>query len=84
MTDLFRSNFALDVAAIDLPLVEDHGMNVLEGSGEVRALTFSVDKAKEIERGVWEAAEGIVEDTETDELAVIISSDCTIEFLKQR
>jgi len=79
--DLSRTNFALDAHTMSLPIVEDHGMDVIEGSGEVRAQSLSVDRSKGIERGVWEVAEGIVEDTETDELAVILSGEGTIEFL---
>ena len=79
--DLSRTNFTVDVAAMDLPVLADHGMTVVEGSGEVRHQTLSVNRELGIERGDWEAAEGVVEDTEADELAVIISGDATIEFL---
>ncbi|MBT6203432.1 MAG: cupin domain-containing protein [Alphaproteobacteria bacterium] len=79
--DLSRSNFTVDVASVDLPVLTDHGMKVVAGAGEVRHLPLSVNRELGIERGIWEAAEGVVEDTEVDELAVIVSGDATIEFL---
>jgi uncharacterized cupin superfamily protein len=79
--DLSRTNYAVDVASMALPVLADHGMKVIEGSGEVRHQTLSVNRELGIERGVWEAAEGVVEDVEVDELAVVISGHATIEFL---
>ena len=79
--DFSRANYAVDVASMDLPVLADHGMTVVEGSGEVRHQTLSVNRKLGIERGVWEAAEGVVEDVEADELAVVISGHATVEFL---
>ncbi len=79
--DLSRTNFAVDVAGMALPLLTDHGMTVIEGSGEVRLKTLSVNQELGIEHGVWEVAEGVVEDVEVDEMAVVISGHATVAFL---
>ena len=79
--DLSRGNFAFDVASMDLPILTNHGMTVIEGNGDVHHQTLSINKELGIECGVWETAEGVVEDVEVDELAVVISGHATIEFL---
>ncbi len=79
--DLSRLNFTIDANEAELPIVDWPSQTVIEGTGEVRYLPLSINKELGIERGLWEIAEGIVEDTEVDELNVVLSGHATVEFL---
>ena len=48
-----------------------------------RSISLSVNRELGIERGLWEITESVIEDTETDEMFVIISGRATVVFLDE-
>ena len=58
-------------------------MTVVSGNPVVRYLPLSVNRELGIERGLWEITEGVIEDTETVEMFVVVSGRTTIEFLDE-
>lgn len=82
-SDLQKTNYSLDPASAALPDVEWPTMTVVSGNPVVRYLPLSVNRELGIERGLWEITEGVVEDTETDEMLVVVSGRATIEFLDE-
>ena len=81
--ELEKSNYTLDPASAELPEVEWPSMTVVSGNPVVRYLPLSVNRELGIERGLWEITEGVIEDTETDEMFVVVSGRTTIEFLDE-
>ncbi|MDW9433005.1 DUF861 domain-containing protein [Sinorhizobium meliloti] len=79
--DIFRSNFAVDASWQELPEVPWPSMTVLAGNPIVRHLPLNRNAQDTVERGLWEIDPGVVEDTEVDELHVVLSGVATVEFL---
>lgn len=50
-------------------------------SGEPRQGVAVLGSLGDIEAGIWELREGVVTDTEVDELFTVLSGEATIEFL---
>ncbi len=81
--DLQETNLTLEIASAELPDVDWPSMTVVSGNPVVRCLPLSVNRELGIERGLWEITEGVVEDTEVDEMNVVISGRATVEFLDE-
>ncbi len=81
--DLQKANYTLDIASAELPDVDWPTMTVVSGNPVVRYLPLSVNRELGIERGLWEITESVIEDTETDEMFVVVSGRATVEFLDE-
>ena len=82
-SDLQKANYTLDPASAVLPDVDWPTMTVVTGNPVVRYLPLSVNRELGIERGLWEITESVIEDTETDEMFVVVSGRATVEFLDE-
>ena len=81
--DLQKSNYNLDIASAVLPDVDWPTMTVVSGNPVVRYLPLSVTREIGIERGLWEITESVIEDTETDEMFVVVLGRATVAFLDE-
>jgi uncharacterized cupin superfamily protein len=75
-----ETTFALHVEALALGEAEPlEPSTVLRGNPVVREAILSSSEEGRIVRGVWEIDEGVVTDTEEDEVFVVIRGRATIE-----
>jgi uncharacterized protein len=72
--------FALSVADAVLEPAPLDPAQVVAGAPEVSELVLSESQDGRVLRGIWQMTPGVVTDTETDELFVVLSGRATIEF----
>lgn len=75
-------NFSVSVADVVLEPSTLDESRIVAGSPEVRSAVLH--SAGWSERGVWEITPGVVTDTESDELFVVLSGRATVEILDSR
>jgi uncharacterized cupin superfamily protein len=72
--------FALSVADAELEPSELDPAQVVSGEPRVSELVLAESEDGRVLRGIWQMTPGVVTDTESDEIFVVVSGRATVEF----